>query len=63
MAKKQKIRLLKVPKHAIVRIPKGLLDEVDRFLQSEDARRLGLDSKADVVTEAVKELLRKHGVL
>ena len=43
-----------------VKIPEGLLDTVGKFVDSPKAKALGLDSKADVVTEAVKELLRKY---
>ena len=49
--------------HSVVRIPKGILDAIDEFLQTEQAKRLGLDSKSDVVSEAVRRLLAKYRIL
>jgi hypothetical protein len=47
----------------VVRIQEGLLEGVEEFLKSPRARRLGLDSKSDVVSHAVRELLKKEGVI
>ncbi len=43
-----------------VKIPRRMAEAVEDFLKSERAQRLGLDSKADVVTMAVRELLAKY---
>ena len=47
----------------VTKIPAGLLDEVERFARTKEARKLGLNSNADVVGEAVREFLRKYGFL
>jgi len=47
----------------VVRIPKGLLDAIDEFIKTDKAKRLGLDSKSDVVSEAVRELLKKERLI
>ena len=40
-----------------VKIPAGLADSIERFLETAKARELGYISKADVVTAAVRQLL------
>jgi hypothetical protein len=54
-------------KHAenlsVVRIPRGILDVIDEFIKTEQAKRLGLDSKSDVVTEAARQFLAKQKML
>ena len=49
--------------NAIVRIATGLLGQVDVFLQTEDAKKRGFNSKADVVNEAVRQYLHSMGRL
>lgn len=44
-----------------VRIPRGLTEAIKDFLDSEQARRMGYDSRADVVTEGVRRLLTDFG--
>jgi len=44
-----------------VRIPRKMADAVEDFLKTEDAKKMGFDSKADVVTAAVRDLLVKYG--
>lgn len=43
-----------------VRIPRKMVEAVERFLDTEEAEEMGFDSKADVVTAAVRELLIKY---
>ena len=57
MAKKNKGKL------RVVRIRRGILDAIDEFVETEQAKRLGLDSKSDVVGEAVRQFLRKYRIL
>jgi len=45
------------------RVPEAMLEKVDEFLATQRARDLGLKSRADVMREALKDLLRKEGVL
>jgi len=46
-----------------VRIPRGLSKTIEDFLKSEQASRMGYDSRADVVTEGVRRLLTDYGFL
>lgn len=46
-----------------VRIPRKMVDIVEDFLKTDIAKELGLDSKSDVVTAAIRELLIKYGYL
>lgn len=48
---------------SVVRIPRGILEVVDEFIKTEQANRLGLDSKSDVVSEAVRQFLAKQKIL
>lgn len=50
-----------VKKHMTVRIPRGISDAIEDFLKTDQARRMGFDSKADVVTTAVRGLLTDYG--
>ncbi|MEM3072148.1 MAG: hypothetical protein QW172_01655 [Candidatus Bathyarchaeia archaeon] len=44
-----------------MRIPRGIADAIEMFLQTKEAARMGFDSKADVVTAAVRHLLMEFG--
>jgi Arc/MetJ-type ribon-helix-helix transcriptional regulator len=48
-------------KHMTVRIPKGITEAIEDFLTSDQAAKMGFDSKADVVTTAVRRLLTEYG--
>jgi len=48
---------------SVVRIPRGILGAIDEFIKTEQAKRLGLDSKSDVVSEAARQFLRKYKIL
>jgi Arc/MetJ-type ribon-helix-helix transcriptional regulator len=50
-----------VRKHMTVRIPKGITEAIEDFLNSDQAAKMGFDSKADVVTTAVRRLLTEYG--
>jgi Arc/MetJ family transcription regulator len=45
-----------------LRIPRPMAEVIEEFLRTDKAKRLGLDSKSDVVTAAVREFLEKHGM-
>jgi len=47
--------------HMTVRIPRGMADAIEKFLKTEEAARMGFDSKADVVTAAIRSLLIECG--
>jgi len=48
---------------SVVRIPKGILEVIDEFIKTKQAKRLGLDSKSDVVSEAARQFLAKQKIL
>ena len=48
-------------KHMTVRIPRGMTEAIEDFLKTEQAAKMGFDSKADVVATAVRRLLTEHG--
>ena len=52
----------KSPGQTTVKIPRYMIQAVDDFLKTDKAKRLGLDSKSDVVTAAVRDLLEKYGI-
>jgi len=43
-----------------VKIPVGLDKAVEEFLKTKTAEDLGLDSKSDVVSEALRELFKQY---
>ncbi len=50
-------------KQAVVRIPAPLLKMVDVYLTTDKAKKQGLDSKSDVISQAVRELLKKEEII
>jgi Arc/MetJ-type ribon-helix-helix transcriptional regulator len=50
-----------VNRHMTVRIPRGMTDAIKEFLTTEEAAKMGFDSRADVVTAAVRKLLNECG--
>ena len=48
---------------AVTRVSKGLLEKGRAFLKTQEARDLGIDSLSDLVNEALRGFLRRHGVL
>jgi Arc/MetJ-type ribon-helix-helix transcriptional regulator len=50
-----------VNRHMTVRIPRGMTEAIKDFLKTEQAARMGFDSRADVVTAAVRKLLNECG--
>jgi hypothetical protein len=53
----KKYPLNKPPMHRTVRIPLGLDEALEAFLKTPQAWQMGFRHKADVVTEAVRQLL------
>ena len=53
-------RKIELKRHMTVRIPSGISDSVEGFLKTEQARKMGFDSKADVVTAAIRKLLMEY---
>lgn len=46
--------------HKTVRISRSMVDAIDGFLRTTLAKKMGFNSKANVVTAAVRELLIKY---
>jgi hypothetical protein len=51
----------KLDRHITVRIPRSVASAVNDFLETNEAARMGFDSKADVVTAAIRNLLTEYG--
>jgi hypothetical protein len=48
-------------KHATVRLPKDMLQAIEEFLLTEQAKKMGFLHITDVATEAVRDFLENHG--
>ena len=57
----QKYREISLKRHMTVRIPRGIAKAIEDFLKTDQAARMGFDSKADVVTAAIRTLLTEYG--
>ena len=44
-----------------MRIPLGIVESIQDFMETDKAFKMGLDSRADIVTVAVRDFLIKHG--
>jgi hypothetical protein len=56
-----KEKKIAIKKHMTVRIPRGITEAIEDFLTTDQAAKMGFDSKADVVTTAVRRLLMDYG--
>jgi hypothetical protein len=54
-------REITLKRHMTVRIPRGIVEAMEGFLKTEKAVKMGFDSKADVVTAAIRNLLSEYG--
>jgi hypothetical protein len=54
-------REIGLKRHLTVRIPRGMAGAVEGFLKTEEAASMGFDSKADVVTAAIRQMLSEYG--
>ena len=57
----RKYREVSLKRHMTVRIPRGMAEAVEGFLKTEQAAKMGFDSKADVVTAAIRKMLTEYG--
>lgn len=57
----QKYREISLKRHMTVRIPRGIAKAIEEFLKTEQAAKMGFDSKADVVTAAIRNMLTEYG--
>ena len=61
MQNDNKKQAIQPQKHKTVRIPRGIVEALEDFLKTDQAAHMGFDSKADVVTEAIRSLLTECG--
>jgi len=54
-------RKMGLKRHMTVRIPRGVAEAIEDFLGTDQALKMGFDSKADVVTAAIRNLLAEYG--
>jgi hypothetical protein len=57
----QKYREISLKRHMTVRIPRGIAKAIEDFLKTDQAAQMGYDSKADVVTAAIRTMLKEYG--
>jgi hypothetical protein len=44
-----------------VQVPRGITEAIEDFLKTEQATKLGFNSKTDLITAAVRNLLTQYG--
>ena len=49
-----------IEKWKTVKIPKGLSERIDEFVESQEAYRLGLTSHSQVVAHAIRQFLESN---
>lgn len=54
-------REVALKRYMTVRIPRGLAGAVEEFIKTEQAAQMGFDSKADVITAAIRKMLMECG--
>jgi len=57
----RRYRVVGLKRHMTVRIPRGMAEAIEGFLRTEQAAKMGFDSKADVVTAAIRRMLTESG--
>ena len=50
------------PTSTTVKIAKTMIEAIDQFLESEEAKRLGYRFKSDIVNEAIREFFKTHNL-
>ena len=58
---RKEYRKVGLKRHMTVRIPRGLAEALEGFLKTDRAAKMGFDSKADLVTAAVRQVLTEYG--
>jgi len=51
----------KPSKHATVRLPKDMVNAIEEFLKTDQAKKMGFLYITDVVTDAARQLLKSYG--
>jgi hypothetical protein len=58
---KQIYREISLKRHMAVQVPRGITEAIEDFLKTEQAAKLGYNSKAELITAAVRNLLTQYG--
>ena len=51
----------KPSKHATVRLPKDMVNAIEEFLKTDQAKKMGFLHITDVVTDAARQVLKSYG--
>ncbi len=54
-------REISLRRHMTVQVPRGITEAIEDFLKTEQATKLGFNSKIDLITTAVRNLLTQYG--
>jgi len=54
-------REISLKRHMTVQIPKGINDAIEDFLKTEQAAKMGFNTKSDLITTAVRHVLTQYG--
>ncbi|MFC1506918.1 hypothetical protein ACFLQ6_07590 [Thermoproteota archaeon] len=54
-------REISLKRHMTVQVPRGITEAIEDFLKTEQAAKLGYNSKTDLITAAVRNLLTQYG--
>ena len=54
-------REISLKRHTTVHVPRGITEAIEEFLKTEQAAKLGFNSKTDLITAAVRNLLTQYG--
>ena len=57
----QVYREISLRRHMTVQVPRGITEAIEEFLKTEQAAKLGFNSKTDLITAAVRNLLIQYG--
>jgi hypothetical protein len=54
-------REISLKRHMTVQLPRGIIEAIEDFLKTEQAAKLGFNSKTELITEAVRNMLMQYG--
>lgn len=57
----QTYREVSLKRHMTVQIPKGINDAMEDFLKTAQAEKMGFNTKSDLITTAVRNVLTQYG--
>jgi hypothetical protein len=54
-------REISLSRYMTVQIPRGINEAIEDFLRTRQASRMGFNSKTELITEAVRNMLTQYG--